>query len=97
VSVWILVPYSLTYLQRVETGGSGNPEAAAQEVTVMEKRNKLWVLLGILILALLNFPLLTIVNRDLCYGGIPLLIYYFFGVWLLAIGILAWGSRFLAP
>jgi hypothetical protein len=63
----------------------------------MEKRNKLWVLLGILILALLNFPLLTIVNRDLCYGGIPLLIYYFFGVWLLAIGILAWGSRFLAP
>lgn len=63
----------------------------------MEKRNKLWVLLGILILALLNFPLLTIVNRDLCYGGIPLLIYYFFGVWLLAIGILAWGSRFLSP
>ncbi len=51
----------------------------------MEKRNKLWVLLGILILALLNFPLLTIVNRDLCYGGIPLLIYYFFGVWVLAI------------
>jgi len=97
VSVWILVPYSLTYLQRLKTGGSGNPEAAAQEATVMEKRNKLWVLLGILILTLLNFPLLTIVNRDLCYGGIPLLIYYFFGVWLLAIGILAWGSRFLSP
>jgi hypothetical protein len=72
-------------------------ETATPGVTVMEKRNKLWVLLGVLILALLNFPLLTIVNRDLCYGGIPLLIYYLFGVWLLAIGILAWGSRFLAP
>jgi hypothetical protein len=62
----------------------------------MEKRSKLWVLLGIIVLALLNFPLLTIVNRDLCYAGIPLLIYYLFGVWLLAIGILAWGRRFLS-
>ena len=63
----------------------------------MEKRGKLWVLLGVWVWALLNYPLLTIVNRDLCYAGIPLLIYYFFGVWLLAIGILFLGKRFLSP
>ena len=63
----------------------------------MEKRGKLLILLGVFVLALVNYPLLKIVNRDLCYGGIPLLIYYFFGVWLLAIGVLLWGKRFLSP
>jgi hypothetical protein len=62
----------------------------------MEKRGKLWVWLGVLVFALLNYPLLRIVNRDLCWGGIPLVIYYFFGVWLLAIGILFLGKRFLS-
>jgi len=63
----------------------------------MNKRGKLWVLLGALVWALLNYPLLTIVNRDLCFAGIPLLIYYFFVIWLLAIGLLFWGRRFLSP
>jgi len=63
----------------------------------MEKRGKLLILLGVFVLALVNYPLLKIVNRDLCYGGIPLLIYYFFGVWLLAIGILFLGKRSLSP
>jgi len=62
----------------------------------MEKRGKLWVWLGALVFALLNYPLIKIVNRDLCWGGIPLVIYYFFGVWLLAIGILFLGKRFLS-
>ena len=70
------------------TGGPGG--------AVMEKRSKLWVWLGVLVLALFNYPLLTIVNRDLCYEGIPLLIYYLFGVWLLAIVILFLGKRFLS-
>jgi hypothetical protein len=62
----------------------------------MEKRGKFLVWLGVLVLALLSYPLLSIVNRDLCYGGIPLLIYYFFGVWLLAIVMLFLGKRFLS-
>ena len=45
------------------TGGPGG--------AVMEKRSKLWVWLGVLVLALFNYPLLTIANRDLCYEGIP--------------------------
>jgi CDP-diglyceride synthetase len=71
---------------------SGGPVGA-----VMEKRSKLWVWLGVLVLALFNYPLLTIANRDLCYEGIPLLIYYLFGVWLLAIVGLFLGKRFLSP
>ena len=71
------------------TGGPGG--------AVMEKRSKLWVWLGVLVLALFNYPLLTIANRDLCYEGIPLLIYYLFGVWLLAIVGLFLGKRFLSP
>ncbi len=62
----------------------------------MEKRSKLWIVLGALIFALLNYPMLKIVNRNLCWGDIPIVIYYLFGVWLLAIGILFWCKRFLS-
>jgi hypothetical protein len=51
----------------------------------MTKRGKFWALLGILIFLLLNYPLLQIFNRDTLLGGIPLLILYLLGVWLLAI------------
>ena len=61
----------------------------------MAKRGKLLVLLGALAFALFNYPLLKIFNRDLCWNGIPVLIYYFFGAWLLAIVILVVGRRFL--
>jgi hypothetical protein len=64
---------------------------------VMTKRGKLLVLLGVLVFALFNYPLLKIVNCDVCLGGIPLLIYYFFGVWLLAIIILFLGKNYLSP
>ena len=62
----------------------------------MEKRGKLWVLLGVLAFALFNYPLLKIANRDLCWDGIPLLVYYLFGVWLLVIVMLFLGKRFLS-
>jgi hypothetical protein len=62
----------------------------------MTKRGKLFVLLGVLAFLLFNYPLLTIFNRNLCFIGIPVLLYYFFGVWLLAIVILFWGKRFLS-
>jgi hypothetical protein len=63
----------------------------------MEKRSKLWVLLGAWFFALFNYPLLNIVNRNLCWGDVPVVIYYLFGVWLLAIAILFWSKRFLSP
>ena len=63
----------------------------------MTKRGKLWALLGILIFLLLNYPLLEIFNRDILLGGIPLLILYLHGVWLLAIaGLYAFGRRLIS-
>ena len=63
----------------------------------MTKRGKLWALLGILIFLLLNYPLLQIFNRDTLLGGIPLLILYLLGVWLLAIaGLYAFGRRLIS-
>ena len=62
----------------------------------MTKRGKLLVLLGFLVFALFNYPLLEIFNRNLCWIGIPVLIYYFFGAWLLAIVMLLVGKRFLS-
>lgn len=63
----------------------------------MTKRGKLWALLGILIFLLLNYPLLQIFNRDTLLGGIPALILYLHGVWLLAIaGLYAFGRRLIS-
>jgi hypothetical protein len=62
----------------------------------MTKKAKLLVLLGIIVFALFNYPLLKIFNRNLCWVGIPILIYYFFGVWLIAIVILTLSKHFLS-
>ena len=62
----------------------------------MTKREKLLILLGVLAFVLFNFPLLKIFNRDLCLGELPLLIFYVFGVWLLAILILLVGKNWLS-
>jgi hypothetical protein len=62
----------------------------------MSKRGKLLILFGILAFALFNYPLVSIFNRNLCFIGIPVLIYYLYGAWLLAIVILAVGKRFLS-
>jgi hypothetical protein len=63
---------------------------------VMTKRSKILILFGILAFALFNYPLLNIFNRDLCWVGIPVLIYYFFGAWLVVVVILAVSRRFLS-
>ncbi len=47
-------------------------------------------------MALFNYPLLRIANQDLCWAGVPVLIYYLFGVWALAIVLLFLGKRFLS-
>jgi len=62
----------------------------------MTKRSKLLVLLGFLVFSLFNYPLVKIFNRNLCWVGIPVLIYYFFGAWLLAIVILLVSKRLLS-
>ena len=60
----------------------------------MAKTRKFWAFMGILIFLLLNYPLLQIFNRDALLAGIPLLVLYLHGVWLLAIiGLYALGSR----
>jgi hypothetical protein len=60
----------------------------------MAKKAKLWGLWGILVFLLLNYPLLQIFNRDASLAGIPLLVFYLFGVWILTIiGLYALGAR----
>ncbi len=61
------------------------------------KREKLLALLGILDFLLLNYPLLQIFNRDTLVAGNPLLVFYLFGVWILAItGLYALSRRLTA-
>jgi hypothetical protein len=60
----------------------------------MARKAKLWALWGILVFLLLNYPLLQIFNRDASTAGIPLLVFYLFGVWFLAImGLYALGGH----
>jgi len=60
----------------------------------IEKRGKLWALVGILAFLLLNYPLLQIFNRDTLLAGIPVLVLYLHGVWLVAIaGLYALANR----
>ncbi|MBW1917370.1 MAG: hypothetical protein JRI57_05035 [Deltaproteobacteria bacterium] len=51
----------------------------------MTKKDKLLVLLGILGFFFLNYPLLQIFNREQMLLGVPTLIWYLFGIWILAI------------
>ena len=65
-----------------------------EEKLAMAKKRKFWALMGIFIFLLLNFPLLQIFNHDTLLAGIPLLILYLHGVWILAIvGLYTLGSR----
>lgn len=60
----------------------------------MAKKAKLWAFWGILVFLLLNYPLLQIFNRDSSLAGFPLLVFYLFVVWILAIiGLFALGGR----
>jgi len=60
----------------------------------LDKRSKVWALFGMLVFLLLNYPLLQIVNQGAFLGGMPILVLYLHGVWLLAIaGLYALGKR----
>ena len=43
--------------------------------------------------ALLVWPLLTVANRSVLVAGIPALVLYLFGVWVMIVIVLAWASR----
>ena len=59
------------------------------------KRERLWIVLGILWFFLTNYPLLHIFNRNTVLSGIPVLVLYLFGVWILAIALLYMCKHFL--
>ncbi len=63
----------------------------------MTKREKLLIFLGVLAFALFNYPLLHIFNTTLFVGGVPLLLWYLFGVWLLTILVLLISRYWLSP
>ncbi len=50
-------------------------------------------MIGLLLLLLFNYPLLTTVNKPLLYGGVPLLYIYVGSVWLVAIILLFLTTR----
>jgi hypothetical protein len=54
------------------------------------KSKDLLVALFVLGVALLSWPLLTVVNTSTAVLGIPLLVLYLFAVWAGIIGILFW-------
>ncbi len=47
------------------------------------------VLVGVIGFLLLNYPLLSLVDRATTVAGVPVLWAYLFGVWVLLIGVLA--------
>jgi hypothetical protein len=60
----------------------------------IEKSGKFWAFFGIIIFALLTFPLLQIYNRATLLAGIPLLLLHLHLVWLFAIvGLYILGRR----
>ncbi len=61
----------------------------------MRKKEKLWALLGLLFLILINYPFLSIFNREILVLGVPLLPLYLFGVWTLAVVALFTLGRWL--
>lgn len=42
--------------------------------------------------ALLVWPLLSIANRPVLLGGVPALVLYLFGVWVMIVGVLLWAA-----
>ena len=47
----------------------------------------------VLLTGLVVWPLLSIADRPVLVGGVPALVLYLFGVWALAVAVLAWASR----
>ena len=51
------------------------------------------VAVGLLGLALFNYPLLAVFDVDTIVAGVPALWAYLFGAWALVIALLAWIAR----
>ena len=51
------------------------------------------VAVGLLGLALFNYPLLAVFDLDTIVAGVPALWAYLFGAWALVIALLAWIAR----
>jgi hypothetical protein len=51
------------------------------------------VAVGLLALALFNFPLLAVFDTNTLVAGVPVMWAYLFGAWLLLIVLLAWIAR----
>ncbi len=51
------------------------------------------LLVSVVFLLLLNEPILSIADRPVLVGGLPLLFVYVLGVWAVAIGATAWVIR----
>jgi hypothetical protein len=51
------------------------------------------VAVGLLGLALFNFPLLAVFDVETVVAGVPALWAYLFGTWTLVIALLAWIAR----
>jgi hypothetical protein len=51
------------------------------------------VAVGLLALALFNFPLLAVFDTNTLVAGVPVMWAYLFGAWLLVIVLLAWIAR----
>jgi hypothetical protein len=57
------------------------------------KKHQRLLALFLLFLMLFNYPVISIVNRPVLVGGIPLLYLYLFIAWLLMLVLLAWVVR----
>jgi hypothetical protein len=47
----------------------------------------------VLFTALLVWPLLTLANRPVLIAGVPALVLYLFGVWVVIVAVLVWTAR----
>jgi hypothetical protein len=71
------------------------PEEATKSRTAA--RAKAWCLISFALgLLLINYPILQIFNQALSLGGIPLMILYLLGIWLLGVVVLFLLTRALA-
>jgi len=71
------------------------PEEATKSRTAA--RTKAWCIICFgLGLLLTNYPLLQIFNQPLSSGGIPLMVVYLLGIWLLGIVVLFLLTKLLA-
>jgi hypothetical protein len=59
------------------------------------KKERIFIVIGILSFILINYPFLQIFNRDALLFGLPMLVFYLFGIWILTIAFLYIYKHFL--